>query len=146
MRRSHRLKAQQLGEVRLFRRCSAKELEHLSRVTDDAIFEEGEVLFHQGDVGVACYVIVDGRVDVVVGRETVATVGAGETVGEMALLDGRPRSATVVARGQVHALVIEAECFAALLADSPVFARALLRELTARLRKLDLNVAAADAR
>jgi CRP/FNR family cyclic AMP-dependent transcriptional regulator len=146
MRRNRRAKAQQLAEVRLFHGCSPEELDHLARITDDAIFEDGQILCEQGDVGTACYVLVDGEVDVVVRHEVVATVSAGETVGEMALLDGRPRSATLIARGQLHALVIDAERFADLVADSPYIATALLRELSRRLRATDLTVAQADAR
>lgn len=143
MRRNHDAKAQQLNEVALFRGCSPEELAHLAGITDDAILEEGQVLCDQGDVGLACYVIVEGEVEVLVGQQIVATVGAGQTVGEMALLDGRPRSATVIARTQVHLLVIDADRFRDLVAESRTIARGLLRELSGRLRELDLNVAEA---
>jgi CRP/FNR family cyclic AMP-dependent transcriptional regulator len=143
MRRNQNAKAQQLGQVHPFRRCSPKELAHLARIADDAILEDGQVLCHQGDVGIACYVIIEGEVDVVVGHRVIATVGAGQTVGEMALLDGRPRSATVIARSQLHLLVIDADRFANLLAESPAVTRGLLQELSGRVRELDLDLAEA---
>jgi CRP/FNR family transcriptional regulator, cyclic AMP receptor protein len=145
MRRDAAAKVQQLAEVRLFRGCTARELDHIARIADDAIFEDGQILCEQGDVGIACYVLVDGQVEVIIGQELVATVRSGETVGEMALLDGRPRSATVIARGQVRALVIDAERFGDLVADSPSFAHAMLRELSRRLRALELSIARTDA-
>jgi CRP/FNR family transcriptional regulator, cyclic AMP receptor protein len=143
MRHNHDAKAQQLRQVDLFRRCSPKELARLARIADDAILEAGQVLCHQGEVGLACYVIVEGEVDVVVRHRVIARVGAGQTVGEMALLDGRPRSATVIARSQLHLLVIDADRFSHLLADSPTVTRGLLQELSGRVRELDLDLAEA---
>jgi CRP/FNR family transcriptional regulator, cyclic AMP receptor protein len=130
-------KARRLGEVALFRHCSDKELTRLASITDQAVLETGQVLCRQGEVATAAYVVDDGEASVKVGDQVIGSVGAGESVGEMGLLDYRPRSATVVARTPMKVYVIDARRFESVLEDAPTLARNLLRELTGRIRDLD---------
>jgi CRP-like cAMP-binding protein len=130
-------KVQRLGNVELFRHCTPKELNKLASVTDEVELEAGRVLCRQGEVARACYVVVSGEADVKFGNEIIGRVGPGESVGEMGLIDARPRSAGVVARTDMQLYVIDARRFDGLLRSAPTIARSLLRELSARIRDLD---------
>jgi CRP/FNR family transcriptional regulator, cyclic AMP receptor protein len=130
-------KIRRLAEVALFRHCSDKELARLASITDQAVLETGQVLCRQGEVATAAYVVDDGEASVKVSDQVIGSVGAGESVGEMGLLDYRPRSATVVARTPMKVYVIDARRFESVLEDAPTLARNLLRELTGRIRDLD---------
>jgi len=145
MRRTEDPKTQRLGEVELFRHCTPKELTRLASITDEAVLETGQVLCRQGEVATAAYVIDDGEASVKVGTHVVGTVGAGESVGEMGLLDFRPRSASVIARSPMKVYVIDARRFESALEEAPTLARSLLRELTGRIRGLDQARAAENA-
>ncbi|HZN15334.1 MAG TPA: cyclic nucleotide-binding domain-containing protein [Acidimicrobiales bacterium] len=127
-----------LASVELFRRCSPKDLEALAGIVDDLAVPAGTVLCDQGRVADDCYVVRDGQADVSVGGQVVATVGPGESIGEMALLDHLPRSATVTARTPMHLYVIGAARFNELL-DSGAIARALLEQLSLRVRDLEVG-------
>jgi CRP/FNR family cyclic AMP-dependent transcriptional regulator len=130
-------KIRRLAEVALFRHCSDKELARLASITDQAVLETGQVLCRQGEVATAAYVVDDGEASVKIGDQVIGSVGAGESVGEMGLLDYRPRSATVVARTPMKVYVIDARRFESALEDAPTLTRNLLRELTGRIRGLD---------
>ncbi len=138
-------KIARLAGVSLFRSCSRRDLERLGRITDHLSLEPGTVLTDQGRVGRQCYVLIDGGADVFVGGARVATVGAGSSVGEMSLLDHRPQSATVVTTAPTQAYVIDSRAFNGILEDVPTLARALLRELSGRVRDLDLARTSASA-
>lgn len=137
MRNADDSKVRRLREVALFRHCTPKELTRLAGITDHAVLETGQVLCRQGEVATAAYVIDDGEANVKVGNQVISAVGAGGIVGEMGLLDYRPRSATVVARTPMKVYVIDARRFESVLEDTPTLARNLLRELTGRIRGLD---------
>jgi CRP/FNR family cyclic AMP-dependent transcriptional regulator len=145
MGRTDDQKVRRLSQVELFRHCSPKELARLSSITDEAVLETGQVLCRQGEVATAAYVIDDGEANVRVGTQVIGTVGPGEIVGEMGLLDYRPRSATVVARSPMKVYVIDARRFEGALEDAPALARSVLRELTGRIRGLDQAAASESA-
>lgn len=133
----HDPKADRLAEVELFRHCTPKELAKLATVTEEVELGPGRVLCRQGEIAVACYVIVEGEADVTLGNRVVGTVGAGESVGEMGLIDARPRSAGVVTRTPMRVYVIDSRRFEGVLQHAPSIARSLLRELSGRIRDLD---------
>jgi CRP-like cAMP-binding protein len=145
MRNADDLKIGRLAEVALFQHCTPKELTRLASITDQAVLETGQVLCRQGEVATAAYVIDDGEANVKIGTQVIGTVGPGESVGEMGLLDYRPRSATVVASSPMKVYVINARRFESVLEDAPTLARSLLRELTGRIRGLDQAAAAETA-
>lgn len=93
----------------------------------------GEVLVEQGGPGDAGYLVVSGRLRVTVDGVLIGTIGPGETVGEMALLTGEPRSATVQARRPTTVIRIDADSFLRVLAEHPQTHRALSRVLVERL-------------
>lgn len=100
------------------------------------------VLFEEGDTGDAVHVITSGQVEISVarddgGRARLAVVGVGEAVGELALLDGSPRSARATAIGPVTALTLRRVDFLSWLGRNPSAAAALLRTLATRLRAAD---------
>lgn len=103
-------------------------------------FATGEAVFKQGDPPRAAYLIQAGSVNIVVGEGDEATVvgslGAGELLGEMALVDAQPRSATAVAKQPTTVVVITAIEFAKRLERSDPFVRSMVRVLTQRLRKM----------
>ena len=102
-----------------------------------AIHGAGTAIFEQGDEGHTMYAIKRGRVAVVVGGNTVATLGEEEIFGEMALLDHAPRTATVVALEETEVVEIDEPQFFILIRQNPHFALQLMRLLSERLRQAD---------
>jgi signal transduction histidine kinase len=113
----------------------------LRQMTTPVAFDAGEVIFYEGDAGDAMYLIRSGGIAVIRGTfDTPLILGyrdAGEFVGEMALIDDLPRSATVVAVQPVELLKITREDFQQLLDESSLLDHNLLRKLSARLRASD---------
>jgi cytochrome P450 len=131
-----------LRELDLFENCGDAELDRLAEAVGPEVgVPAGTVLFREGDAARDCTVILEGEADVLVAGRYVGSAGPGESVGEMGLLDDAPRSATVVARTPLRARVIDAAAFDALLDDAPSVSRALLRQLSRRLRALDQTLA-----
>ncbi len=118
----------------LFRPLPGEELARVASLADTVHLDAGETLFEQGDPGDAFYMVVSGEVGVVVGTRQVATFGPHEGIGEMALLDGEPRSATVRANEPATLLRIEARSFEALVDRTPALAKSIYRTLSQRLR------------
>ena len=94
----------------------------------------GRVLTEQGTEGAGFHLILDGTADVEVNGEKRATLKEGDSFGEISLIDGRPRSATVIAgEGGLRTATISPLAFSPLL-DDPEVSRGLLKVVTARLR------------
>lgn len=112
----------------------------LTALGEKAIFPEGAELMHQGDKADCLYVILAGRVSVV--REhphlstpiVLAHLGSGEIVGEMGLLDGEPRSATVIAVEDTVTVAISGGVLSGFIAEHPDMYGSLSRVLSKRLR------------
>jgi len=113
----------------------AKDLVALAKLFDEIDYAKGSVLMREGDIGQQAYVIVDGSVRVTLRDRTLAILGPGEVVGEMALMDGEPRSATVTASENVRALVASRVDFAE-FAEQPAGWRVLARALSGRIRSV----------
>jgi CRP-like cAMP-binding protein len=131
-------KVERLGEIDLFRRCAPDDLLALAAIVDDLAVLPGYVLCDQGRVADDCYVVDEGEADVLIGGEVVTTVGPGDPIGEMALLDHLPRSATVVATTTMRLYVISGSRFEDLLASTAI-ARGLLEHLSLRVRELEVG-------
>jgi CRP/FNR family transcriptional regulator, cyclic AMP receptor protein len=97
----------------------------------------GEHLFSAGDAGDQMFLILEGKVDVVVGEKTVSTVGLHGIVGEMALVDREPRSATAIAREAGEVAVIDRATFLELVREQPSFALYIMGVLAKRLRHMN---------
>lgn len=124
-----------LADIPFFKGWTGDELAQIDRVAEYVSYQAGEQLIKQGTTGYEFIVILEGEVDVSIDGEVVATLGAGDHVGEMALLDGSPRNATVVAKGDVRALLVGAREFRGLVELVPSLDRKLLISLTQRLRQ-----------
>ena len=108
-------------------------------------FRRNEVIFHLGDPGDALFIIVSGEVKISLpsdsGDEAILVrLRQGDVFGELALLDGAPRSATATSIGAVEAVVLPREQFRELIADEPVVRDALLASLAGELRRLTTQV------
>ena len=139
--RRDRAGTDQLKSVALFSACTRDELELIARATTQLRFPAGTTLAQQGENGHEFIVVVEGTARVEIGGRNVATIGAGDFFGEVALLDGGPRTATVVAETDLVVEVIAQREFAALLEDAPHLAKKLLIGLARRLRAADVLLA-----
>jgi CRP-like cAMP-binding protein len=128
-----------LADVPLFSQCSNKELAEISRLTTPVNVAAGKVVAHQGTRRRELIVIVEGSATVSIDGHEVATLGPGDFVGEISLLDGGPRSATVTADTDLVAEVAGAREFHTLLREAPGLARSLLGGVAARLRATDVR-------
>jgi signal transduction histidine kinase len=124
----------------------------LAELLEEQRYEAGQIIFQEGDPGSAMFIVCSGRVAVLKGNFSAPTLlgyrGVGEIVGEMALLENEPRSASVVALEPVRLLRITRESFEALLTRNPKLGMSILSILSARLRAADnerKNIAHAES-
>lgn len=123
-----------LKGLELFAAVPGDDLAEVAQIADEVTLDEGELLFREGERGDALYLVVEGALRVEQGGRTLATLGTREVVGEMALLDPAPRSATCAATAPARLLRLSADAFAELLVERPEVASGVLRILTRRLR------------
>lgn len=126
-----------LRQVPLFSSLSQRHLSLLARHAVEMRYGAGEVLARQGQHGADFFVIGDGRARVERDGRRIAQLEAGDFFGEMSLIDGKPRSATVIAETPMVLLVIHRRSFSDLLAEAPGLSRTLLVTLSERLREAD---------
>ena len=129
-------KEEGLRKLTIFRGLDHKELRQVASLVDDARRPTGWTLTREGQVGQQAFIIVEGKAAVTINGERVATLGPGDAVGEMALLDASPRSATVTAETDISVLVLTPQALSQLLAI-PAVARAMIRDMAARLRRAE---------
>jgi CRP/FNR family transcriptional regulator, cyclic AMP receptor protein len=137
-----RLWADVLGAVPLFAGLPARQVRKIASLGSVARFDAKTPIVNAGDPGEAFYVILSGRAKVQRGRgRTVAQIGPGSYFGEMALVDGAPRSATIVADTETTCLLLTRKRFARILRGEPTVVLSLLRTLAARVRELEASPA-----
>jgi CRP-like cAMP-binding protein len=129
--------AERLAGIELFEGIDAAELSQVAELLQEVEADQGALLTEQGKPGQTCYVVVKGEAAVVVGEDRVATLGPGDLVGEMALIDNGPRSATVRAVTPMTLLALDADRFRTLLDEHPKANRAIMAKLSAKLRAAD---------
>jgi CRP/FNR family transcriptional regulator, cyclic AMP receptor protein len=118
--RLHRdAKVDLIRAIPLFASCSAEELARVAGIADEIDLREGRQLTTEDARGQEVVILVEGTAEVRRDGEVVNTMGPGQCIGEVALVTGQPRTATVLATSPVHALVIEGHAFRSLLAESP---------------------------
>ena len=122
-----------IRKIPLFRHCTARELGEIAAIADELDLEEGTELTQEGKVGREFFAVVEGTADVLMGGKWINSVRQGDFLGEIALITGRPRTATVKATSHVRVLVITARSFRTLLEDSPEIQRKVLLSLAERL-------------
>ncbi|HEX8803698.1 MAG TPA: cyclic nucleotide-binding domain-containing protein [Acidimicrobiales bacterium] len=126
-----------LASVPLFAGCTTKELRDIAKATVELSLDEGKEFVSQGNVGREAFVIVEGTADVYRGQQKIATLGPGSMVGELALLDHGPRTATVVAAEPMTVLVLGPREFSGLLDEVPTLNHKILAALAGQIRQLD---------
>jgi CRP/FNR family transcriptional regulator, cyclic AMP receptor protein len=128
-----------LQRIPLFANIEASKLKLLAFTSERVAFEAGHVLFNEGDMGDAAYIIMEGEADVLVespaGPVSVAVLGHNAFVGEIAILCDVPRTATVKARQRLVCLRISKDLFLRLINEFPQMAVAVVRELAHRLEQ-----------
>lgn len=100
-------------------------------------FPAGQTVFNEGDPGDFMYVVQEGEVDIVINGRVIETVAAGGVVGELAMIDNSPRSATVVARTNVRLVAIDEKRFSFLVQYTPNFANHVMQVMSQRIRIMD---------
>lgn len=123
------------SRVPLFSRCSRHELRSIARLGTPLEVREGTELTKEGAPGFEFFLVLEGKVACSVAGRQIAELGSGEFFGELSLLDGKPRSATVTAVGPTRVLVLSASEFATLLQSAPSITVKLLAALSERLRR-----------
>lgn len=126
-----------LAKVPLFSSMNTRDLQRIARATDEVELGVGTTVIDQGQTGREAFVIVEGTVTVRRNGKKVATLGPGAIVGELALLDRGPRSASVTCDTDCTMLVIEGRAFSGILDEVPALAHKLLASLAGRIRELD---------
>jgi CRP-like cAMP-binding protein len=130
-------KIRHLQNVPMLRECSPRQLRAVAKIAKIVEGSAGTVLTSEGQAGDHFFIIADGSVTVRVPTGTQFTLAPGDFFGEMSLLDGEPRSATVEADTDVRLLVIERRNFWALLREIPGLTQTILRTLSRRVRQLE---------
>lgn len=138
--------AAQLHRVPLLARLTSEDVRTLAARGRLRRFKQGEVIVREGESGTSFFVILEGNARIVVssstGEEaTVAHLGPGDCIGEFAVLDGLPRSATALATAATSAICVTREDFRDWLKERPEAALALLEELSLRLRRANQGLA-----
>jgi CRP-like cAMP-binding protein len=131
--------AERLRSVAFFEGFTDAELDRVAALADPVEAEADAELTDQGRPGQEAYVIIEGRAGVYVSGAQIAEVGPGELVGEMALIDHRPRTATVRALTPMKLLSFDAHQFRRLLDEMPKAQARVLENLVERLRQRDLE-------
>jgi len=123
-----------LQKTPLWSGLTEKELKVIARSFKELKYESGQVIVRKGEPGVGFYLIVDGTVEVRSDGRILSKLGPGQFFGEMALLDGQPRSADVVALEPSRCLAMTSWSFSGIISEHPKMALKMLQEFTRRLR------------
>ncbi len=130
-----------LGAVPLFEGLSKKQLKKVADLAEVAAYMAGAKIVEQGIVGDSFYVVLTGQGKVVANGRTVNHLLPGDHFGEISLLDGEPRSASVVSETQMTLVVITQKQFFAMLAKDPEVSICLLEGLARAVRRMDRSLA-----
>jgi CRP/FNR family transcriptional regulator, cyclic AMP receptor protein len=139
-----------LKRIPLFARIEPSKLKLLAFTSERLTFQSGQLLMKQGDMGDAAYVIMDGKVDIIIdtpnGPLKVAELGKNAFVGEMAILCDVPRTASVAATEPVTTLKISKDLFFRLVTEFPQMSVEIMRELAHRLEEANHRLTTANAK
>jgi CRP/FNR family transcriptional regulator, cyclic AMP receptor protein len=123
-----------LAKVPIFSECTKRELSIIARASKEVPHKAGTVIAREGERGIGLFLILEGECRVSIGGKTKAKLGPGDFFGEVALLDGGPRTATVTAIDDVRLLGITGWVFRGLLMEHPSIALKTLEAVAGRLR------------
>lgn len=138
------VKVEHLREVPLFDGCTDEQLEQIAKLADEIAVPAGYVLVYEGDWGHEVFVVAEGEAEVTAGGRMLALLDAGSVIGELAVLNPAPRTATVVAASPMRFFVFEDKAFEALLEQVPVVARRTMTDVAARFQGQSLELAAEE--
>jgi CRP-like cAMP-binding protein len=110
---------------------------HFEDARNAVCIQAGQTIFKQGQRGTVMYVLIDGVAEILVGGHSVEFAEGGALLGEMALVDDEPRSATVVARTACKLVPIPQAQFDLLVRETPEFARCVMMSMAERLRRMN---------
>ena len=129
-----------LREIPIFADLSPEDLKLIAEIAREEWYPRNTVIFREGEDGNMMFIIVEGQLQVlrdVNGTEQVlAQRGPGDFVGEMAIIESAPRSATLAAQTDVRGLAIDGETFKGILRERPDVSFAVLRSVSRRLREM----------
>ena len=126
-------KLELIKRVPLFSGCSKRELNEIAAIADEMSIEKGKELTREGATGQEFLVLIDGSADVRRKGRKINTLGAGDFLGEIALITGAPRTATVTTTSPSRMLVVTARDFRTLLRHMPSLQMKVLEALASRL-------------
>jgi CRP/FNR family cyclic AMP-dependent transcriptional regulator len=132
-------KTKLLAQVPLFAHLDRRSLDQLAMTVDEVDVRAGTVLMTEGRSGSEFFVIVEGTVDISRGGQQLATLAAGDFLGEIALIDHGPRTATATATSACRLLVLAHREFDTMIDDNPEVRAAVLRARAERVRSLDAS-------
>ncbi len=139
-----------LRDIPLFAEVERAKLKLLAFTSERLQYRSGDELFHQGDFGDAAYIVLAGKADILVdtleGRVKVATLGKGDIIGEIAILCDVPRTATVVAHGDLETLRVAKDGFFHLVTQFPQAGIEVMCALASKLHHTTQALTAARAR
>jgi CRP-like cAMP-binding protein len=130
---------EQLAAVPLFEGLSKKQLRRISSLMTRIDRPAGQVLTREGERGSEFFIVLEGELEVRQGDRVIATHQSGDYLGEIALVDKRPRTATVVARTPVSVEVLNRREFVSLLAEAPEFSEQIMATMARRLADDELR-------
>ena len=136
-------KASQLDHLKavpLFAGLNKKQLQLIAKSADEITVASGTVLVDQGQTGREAFLVLEGSVGIKRNGRKVATLGPGAIVGELALLDHGPRTATAVCESDATLLVVDRRNFLSIVESSHTLTSRLLEYLASRIRELDKTV------
>ncbi len=131
---------ERLSEIPMFSALSQRDLGRIAKASNEITVDAGRLLVDQGDAGREAFIIISGSATVKRNGRKVGTVGPGDAIGEMALLDHGPRTASVTADTEVTALVLTAREFGGVVEEVPSLAQKILAQLAGRVRELDRQI------
>jgi diguanylate cyclase (GGDEF)-like protein len=136
--------AELIRQVPLFHQLPEADLERIVAATHRVSFDPGEVVVEIGDPGRSLYLVVEGTVQVLYPARSadfeLARLGTGDFFGEMALLNDKPRSATVKALEAVQALVLDKDSFREIIRDAPDVGLRVMEAMSMRIRNADEQI------
>ncbi len=134
-----------LQSIDIFAETPSHILASVARIVEEVELLPGENFIQEGDTDDCLYIVIEGEVRVHHDQHTLLILGPGKTVGELALLDPEPRSASVTAVDNALLFRIDREPFEEVMADRPEIAQGIIRSLTRRIREQGRTLAGQSA-
>jgi CRP/FNR family cyclic AMP-dependent transcriptional regulator len=128
-------KLEKLRRVPLFAELGKSDIERLGMIADEIDLPDGRILTREGASGSEFFIITSGDVEIERGGRLLSTLGPGEFLGEIALIDGAPRTATARAKGPIRVMVVGRAGFHNLMEEFPSIRTSVLQALAKRIRQ-----------